>query len=176
MCILTRSEILDEIKQNRIIITPFHPECLGPASIDLHLSHVFRIFHSPRKIMRVSDDGNYRDITYGVTLQEGETILLMPNETILGITEEKITLPDDICGWLEGRSKFARMGLLVHISASFMQPGIANHQVLEMSNFGPVPLEIVPKTSVCQFIFQKALGKASYQGSFKNQCPEEFGA
>ncbi|NUM36036.1 MAG: dCTP deaminase [Candidatus Brocadiae bacterium] len=174
MCILTKEEILKEIHAGHIVVDPFRPECVGPASIDLHLSSAFRIFHSPRKIMKVTDDGDYRDITYGVCLAEGESILLMPNETILGITEEKITLPENICGWLEGRSKFARMGLLVHISASFMQPGISNHQVLEMSNFGPVPLDIYPKTSVCQFIFQKTLGNARYQGSFRNQCPKEF--
>jgi dCTP deaminase len=174
MSILTHDKIWAEIKAKRIEITPFYPECIGPASVDLHLSRAFRIFRSPRKIVRVADDVDYRDFTYGVWLKENDSLLLMPNETILGMTEEQIKTAENIGGWLEGRSKFARIGLLVHISASFMQPGIANHQVLEMSNFGPVPLEIVPGIPVCQFIFHKTLGNASYQGRFKHQTPEDF--
>ncbi len=174
MSILTHDEILAQIHAKRIEITPYHEECVGPASVDLHLSRAFRVFRSPRKIIRVTDDVDYREFTTGMWLHDKESLLLMPNETILGMTEEKIKTADNIGGWLEGRSKFARMGLLVHISASFMQPGIANHQVLEMSNFGPIPLEIVPGIAVCQFIFHLTIGAAIYQGRFKSQCPEEF--
>ena len=174
MTILSKNKILAAIADGEIEITPFYPECVGPASVDLHLSRAFRIFQSRRRVMRISDIMDYREITYGKWLDKEETLLLMPGETILGMTEEKIKTPNDICGWLEGRSKFARMGLLVHISASFMQPGINNHQVLEMSNFGPIALEIVPGVSVCQFIFQRINGRASYQGKFKDQTPETF--
>jgi len=55
-----------------------------------------------------------------------------------------------------------------------MQPGIANHQVLEMSNFGPIPIDIYPGTGACQFIFEKAIGIAAYSGQFKVQTPEDF--
>jgi dCTP deaminase len=174
MSILTRDEILREIEANRIKITPFKKNRVGPASVDLHLSQSFRIFRSPRKVIEVTDDTDYKEVTYGKWLEDGETLLLMPGETVLGITEEKIETPEDISGWLEGRSKFARMGLLVHISASFMQPGISNHQVLEMTNFGPIPLGIKPGVSVCQFIFQKTIGQAKYMGKFHHQTPEDF--
>ncbi len=173
--ILTRDEILAEIKAGNIEITPFNEKSVGPASIDLHLSRAFRLFDGPRKVIRVEDHSvDYRKVTKGVLLEEGETLLLMPGETMLGMPQEKIKLSGNICGWLEGRSTFARIGLLIHISASFMQPGIANHQVLEMSNFGPVPLEIVPNILVCQFIFQRTTGNATYQGKFQNQGLEEF--
>ncbi len=174
MSILTRKEILQEIAAKNIEITPFDEDCVGPASVDLHLSNAFRVFKNAKKVVRVVNEVDYRKATQGISLTNGETFLLMPGETILGITVEKIRLSNKICGWLEGRSKFARIGLLIHISASFMQPGIDNHQVLEMSNFGPAPLEIIPGIRVCQFIFQRTLGEASYQGKFKNQCPEEF--
>ncbi|BBM87635.1 dCTP deaminase [Candidatus Uabimicrobium amorphum] len=174
MSILTRDEILKAVSAKEIAIAPFDEDHVGPASVDLHLSHSFRVFDKPKKVIRVQNDVDYRKATKGVRLKEGETFLLMPGETILGITVERITLSDGICGWLEGRSKFARVGLLIHISASFMQPGIDNHQVLEMSNFGPVPLEIVPGVRICQFIFQRTIGNAAYQGKFRNQCPEEF--
>ena len=83
--------------------------------------------------------------------------------------KEKITLSEDLCGWLEGRTRFARLGLMIHISASFMQPGISNQQVLEISNMGHVPYRLKEGTKICQFVFQQTKGKAKYVGSFKNQ-------
>ena len=112
--------------------------------------------------------------TKGFLVPEGEMLTSQPGQTVLGITQEKITLGDGICGWLEGRSRFARVGLLVHISASFMQPGICNHQVLEISNFGPIPLNLIPGTPVCQFIFQRCENPGKYQGVFSGQTPENF--
>ena len=174
MSILTREEILAEIDRGRIKIEPFEPTYLGAASLDLHLGNAFRIFRNTRNPIRVDDDACFKGVTEGIRIPDGGQILLMPGETLLGITREKITLADDICGWLEGRSRFARLGLLVHISASFMQPGISNHQVLEITNFGPNPLEIVPGTRICQFIFQRTVGRGRYQGTFSDQTPEEF--
>ena len=93
----------------------------------------------------------------------------MPGETILGITKEKITLPQNMCGWLEGRSRYARLGLMVHISASFMQPGLSNRQVLEMTNMSSVALRLHAGTKICQFIFQETIGMAEYKGRFSEQ-------
>ena len=174
MSILAKSEILKEIEGGRIKIDPFDPSCVGPASVDLHLADVFRVFKSLRRPVPVTEECHYKEVTEGVRIPLGGKLLLMPGETVLGMTAEKISLPDDICGWLEGRSRFARMGLLVHISASFMQPGIANHQVLEMSNFGPFPLEIVPGTAVCQFVFQRTSGRGAYRGASPNRPPDLF--
>jgi dCTP deaminase len=172
MSILTREAILKEIEAGRVIIEPFETDQLGPASVDLRVGDEFRVFHTTRRTVDVTDDVDYSGLTEWLHKPDG--ILLVPGETILAITLEKITLPADICGWLEGRSRFARVGLLVHVSASFMQPGIANHQLLEMSNFGPNPLRIVPGTRVCQFIFQRCEGEAVYQGRFRNQTFGNF--
>lgn len=167
MSILTRDEILKEIRSGNITITPFDETKVGPGSADLHLGEDFRIFKKVHDIIDVNDKINYEEMTEIIHAPEG--IILMPGETILGITREVIKLAANICGWLEGRSRFARLGLLVHISASFMQPGINNQQVLEMTNFSPMPLRIHPGTAICQFIFQKTIGEAVYEGRFKNQ-------
>jgi len=172
--VLARSEILHEIKAKRVKIEPFRPRCVRAASIDLHLASAFRVFQSPHKSIPVTDLTDFKRATRGIRVPRGSGIQLSPSETVLGITEEKITLPDNICGWLEGRSRFSRVGLLVHISASFVQPGIANHQVLELSNFGPSPLEIFPGTAVCQLILQRTVGSGHYRGLFENQTPEDF--
>ena len=167
MSILTRNEILKAIQSGEIAITPFDKSKVGPGSVDLHLGEDFRIFKKVHDIVDVNDTTDYEKMTELIHAPEG--IVLMPGETILGITRETIKLAPNICGWLEGRSRFARIGLLVHISASFMQPGIDNQQVLEMTNFSPMPLRIHPGTAICQFIFQKTIGEARYDGRFKNQ-------
>ena len=174
MSILARSEILREIGEGRIRIDPYDERMVGPASVDLHLSNAFRLFVRMPTEVAVRDDLDYKRFTKGIWIPDDGYLRMRPGETVLGITEEKVTLPPDVAGWLEGRSRFARIGLLIHISASFMQPGIANHQVLEMSNFGHLDLEIVPKTAVCQFVFERTHGEGSYQGIFQQQTPEMF--
>ncbi len=172
MAVLTRSAILREMEKGTIEITPFDPSMVGPASVDLSLSPVFRAYAKKGEDIPISDETNFKESTERKVV-EG-FFLLMPGETVLGMTAEKIKLPPNICGWLQGRSRFARMGLLVHISASFMQPGIENHQVLELTNFGPNPLRLYPGTKVCQFIFERTEGEASYEGAFKEQSPAGF--
>ncbi len=175
MTVLGRSEILAEIAAGNIAITPYDERRVGPASVDLHLSHVFRVFvHLPAQLA-VTDETDFREATKGFEVPPGECLVLQPGQTVLGITQERISLAPHICGWLEGRSRFARVGLLVHVSSSFMQPGISNHQVLEMSNFGPIALRVYPGTAVCQFVFQRIAGEGVYAGVFQGQTPEDFG-
>ncbi len=165
MSILTKKEILKEIKKKNIIITPFDASAIGPGSVDLTLDHQFRVF-TKGKTYDVRHNSNYHEIT---KLTKKKSIVIKPGEAVLGITKEKIKLSENICGWLEGRSRFARLGLLVHISASFMQPGIDNKQVLEIVNLGHRPLRLHAGTKLCQFIFQTTRGKAKYEGKFKRQ-------
>lgn len=174
MSVLTRDAIVSEMAAGNIVVDPYDPTCLGPASIDLHLASTFRVFRQARRTVRIEDASDYRDYSERLELPPGETLLLMPGHTILGLTRERVRLAPTLCGRLEGRSRFARVGLLVHISASFMQPGIDNHQVLEMSNFGPNPLELVPGVRICQFVFERTVGEATYQGRFVDQRLDDW--
>jgi dCTP deaminase len=169
MAVLTRDEILKEIRSGNVIIDPFTEDMVGPGSVDLTLGNTFRTFRKMHDIYDVTDESSFNDITELVEISNGGRFVLLPQETILGITKEKITLPPYLCGWLEGRSRFARLGLMVHITAGFMQPGINNHQVLEISNVSSVPLALHPGTRMCQFIFEKTIGEATYKGIFANQ-------
>ena len=162
MAVLGRQAILRAIDSGAITITPFIPEHVGPASVDLTLACSFRVFRKVHEIVDVNEHTDYRSFTDKVDIAQGEHILIMPGETILGITEERLRLGPGLCGWLEGRSRFARLGLMVHISAPFMGPGIDSQQVLEMSNFGPAPLAVHPGTAICQFIFQTLDGEENY--------------
>jgi dCTP deaminase len=172
MSILTRDEIVSEIEQGNIKIEPFSIERVGSASVDLHLSNEFRIFKKMRRAIEIREHTNYEDVTEKIIVNDH--LILMPREMVLGITREKITLPPNICGWLEGRSRFARLGLLVHISTSFIQPGISNKQCLEIINFSPMSLTLYPGIAICQFVFQKTIGQAAYEGKFKQQDEKSF--
>eukprot|EP01110_Echinostelium_bisporum_P012395 TRINITY_DN695_c0_g1_i1.p1 TRINITY_DN695_c0_g1~~TRINITY_DN695_c0_g1_i1.p1 ORF type:complete len:177 (+),score=41.75 TRINITY_DN695_c0_g1_i1:28-558(+) len=167
--ILSHDEILKAVDSGDIAVTPYHPENIGVASIDLTLSNEFRFYKPGREVVPVTEDTDFKDLTEKVVLKEGESYLLLPGTACLGITSEKITLSPRMCGLLEGRSRFARLGLFVHITAGFMNPGINNRQVLEIYNCSNHALQLIPGTKICQFIFMKMAGEATYTGKFNSQ-------
>ncbi len=163
--ILSRDAITAEIDAGRLLITPLDPDQIGPASIDLHLGDEIRVFE-PGGPIEIADT----DHTAISALQRfDEGYPLAPGETIHGVTRERVTLPGDIAGWLEGRSRYARLGLLIHVSAGFVCPGVNNHQVLEISNLGGRPLVLRPGLRICQIILQRCDGEARYGGRFAGQ-------
>ncbi len=167
MSVIAKSELRKLIRDGTIKIDPFEPKQIGPGSVDLHLGDTFIIYKRVREIFHITDRADFREITREFKVKD--YFLLLPWESVMGMTREKITLPDNICGRLEGRSRFARLGLLVHITASFMHPGIDNHQFLEMYNASPIPLAIHPGTRICQFVFEYTVGKGHYRGRFAHQ-------
>ena len=167
MCILTRDAILKEIDAGAITITPFDPGQVGPGSIDLRLSSEFRVLKKLRHAIPVEEDTDLSAISERIVAEEA--FVLMPSETVLGMTLERIQLPPYLCGWIQGRSRFARIGLLVHMTASFVQPGINNRQVLEISNLAPFPLLLKPGARLCQLIIERTEGTAQYKGKHKDQ-------
>ena len=94
---------------------------------------------------------------------------LQPGEFILGITKEKLTMPNDLCGWLQGRTRFARFGLNVHATAPFVSPAVTNRQILEIKNFSTVPLKIKAGMRICQLIIEQLQGNAVYRGKYRSQ-------
>ncbi|HLC22367.1 MAG TPA: dCTP deaminase [Candidatus Nanoarchaeia archaeon] len=163
--ILTRKEVLREIHAGRIKVTPFFAKNIGPTSLDLTLSNEFRSFHPFQKIS-VSENTDYKKLTQKRKVRE---LVLEPGAFVLGITKENIQLPDDIAGILSGRSRFARLGILVHATAAFVHPGVNNHQVLEITNVSQNTLVLKPGTKIAQLVFVRTEGKAMYQGKFQRQ-------
>jgi len=165
--ILTRDVIFREIEMGRVVIEPFFAGQVGPASIDLHLGDEIRVMHTDREPVLVTDDIDYRTITDVRSLDTPYP--LAPGETIHGITRERITLPGDIGGWLEGRSRFARLGLMIHVTSGFVQPGVSSRQVLEMSNVSGRTLLIHAGVRLLQIVLQRCEGAARYEGRFAQQ-------
>ncbi len=149
MAVLTRDAILAELEAGRLRLDPFERDQLGAASIDLVA------------------DSDYREHTRVERLDR--PFVLESGTTIHGITRERITLPMNLCGFLEGRSRFARLGLMIHVTSAFVQPGVDNRQVLEMSNVSGHPLRIHPGVRLCQLVLMRTEGEARYSGRFADQ-------
>jgi len=167
MSVLTREVILREIEAGRVVLSPFDRDQVGVASIDLTLGDEIRVIEPHAAPIRVHDDTDYRAHTRVVSLER--PFLLMPGATIHGITRERVELPDDLCGFLEGRSRFARLGLMIHVTSALVQPGVCNRQVLEMGNVSGHPLEIHAGVRLCQLVLMRTEGRAVYRGRFADQ-------
>lgn len=169
MAVIIGEELRKAIKSGSIKIEPFDESQVGPGSVDLTLGNDFRIFKTNLKAYEIKNDSNFEDVSRVISVADDDTIAINPGEMILGITREKITLPKNIAARLEGRSRFARFGLAVHVTAGFMQPGISNKEVLEIVNFGHTPLMLSPGTKICQLVFEECKGEAQYSGRFSAQ-------
>ncbi|MGC9208768.1 MAG: dCTP deaminase [Nitrososphaeria archaeon] len=163
-----RERILELIRRGEVVIDPFDERNVGPASIDLTLGSVFRTFKKSMKVVEIREDTDYRELTNLVTLENGY-MLLTPGELVHGVTRERVKLPPYISGRIEGRSRFARLGLLVHISSGFVAPGSDGKIVLEIANLSPSTVAIFPGTKICQLILEEVSPPAEYRGRFKGQ-------
>jgi dCTP deaminase len=167
MTVLTHDAIAREFASGRLRIDPCAPEQIGPASIDLTLGDEIRVIVPGLSPIAIREGTDYRDHT---RLQRLDApFVLEPGVTIHGITRERVSLPPDLCGFLEGRSQFARLGLMIHVTSAFVQPGVSNRQVLEMSNVSGHPLEIHPNVRICQLVLMRTEGQAVYRGRFATQ-------
>lgn len=166
--ILTRRVILREIKEGNISITPFWEDQVGAASVNFTLGRTFRVFTNRGEPFVLQEDSDVADVSM-VKEVGGEGLLLKPGELVLGMTREELRLSTNIAGLIEGRSRFGRFGLSVHITAGFIQPGAENRQALEIKNDGPVPLVLTPGLRICQVIFFRCEGNARHNGRHQYQ-------
>ena len=168
MSILTKEEIFKQIQAGNIEITPFERGQVGPASIDLHLGNEFWMFKRTYQTVPLDEEASAeKEVLERRFVRSGDHFLLLPGETVIAVTKERIKLSPTLCGQLEGRGRFSRLGLSVQIAPGFIQPGINSQVFFVMTNLGPVALEIYPGTRLCQLVIQHTIGEAVYEGRFK---------
>ena len=150
--ILSDRTIREEIAAGRIAIEPYDDSCVQPSSIDLHADRYFRVFrnHSQR-VIDVKDD--QEELTELVEMLGDEPLILHPGEFVLGATLERVALPSDLVGRLEGKSSLGRLGLLIHSTAGFVDPGFDGHLTLELSNVANLPITVYPGMKIGQISF-----------------------
>lgn len=152
---LSNLDILDEMKKGNITINPFEQNRLQPASYDILLGYEFLIFenHSTHIIDPKTDTSKF---TRKVVLENpGQYLILHPKEFILGVSYEKIGVGPGFACELMGKSSLARLGLIVHTTAGFIDPGNSLKITLEMVNFNTIPLKLYPKMKIAQVSFSQ---------------------
>jgi len=162
-------DILQALEQGRISIDPRPDENkVSGVSVDLHLGNRFRVFSS-HTIPYIDLSGTRQQVNQAVEkvmgdeilIAEDATFVLHPGELALGVTLESISLPDDLVGWLDGRSSLARLGLMVHVTAHRIDPGWSGNIVLEFFNSGKLPLALRPGMSIGAMSFETLTGPAA---------------
>ena len=140
------------IDEGRIGIEPFDEELVQPSSVDVRVDRFFRVFRNSRyPFIDVKEE--MEDLTELVETEDSEPFILHPGEFVLGSTLERITLPDDLVARLEGKSSLGRLGLLIHSTAGFIDPGWDGHVTLELSNVANLPITIYVGMKIGQLSF-----------------------
>lgn len=153
MSILSDGTLHKLIGDGQLGISPFLPESVQPASIDVHASGLFRVFRNDGTT-HIDPRFEQPELTEE-TRQEGEIpFVLHPGEFVLGSTVECFTLPNNIVGRLEGRSSLGRLGLAVHSTAGYVDPGFDGTITLELSNAATLPICLWAGMPIGQVSFQ----------------------
>ncbi len=157
--ILSDRTIEEEIAAGRIEIDPLGEGCIQPSSVDLHVDRYFRVFRNhTQRVIDVKE--NQEELTELVEVTEEEALMLHPGEFVLGSTVERVRLPDDLVGRLEGKSSLGRLGLLIHSTAGFVDAGWDGYLTLELSNVANLPITVYPGMKIGQISFLKMTSPA----------------
>jgi dCTP deaminase len=147
--ILSDRDIRKQIESGRLVIEPFDPDMVQPSSVDLRVADEFRVFRNTRYPF-IDVRHPMEDLTDAVRVSRDEAFILHPGEFVLGSTLERVSLPDDLVGRIEGKSSLGRLGLLIHSTAGFVDAGWAGHLTLELSNVANLPITIYPGMKIGQ--------------------------
>lgn len=158
--ILSDKSIKEKIKEEELVIKPFNKENIQPSSYDITLGTKFRTFKNIHKSSVDVKSDNLDDITEIVEVPKDEGIIIHPGEFILGATVEFIEIPNNLVSRLEGRSSLGRLGLVVHSTAGYIDPGFKGTVTLEISNDSRMPIRLYPGLRVGQLVFSKMTSEA----------------
>jgi dCTP deaminase len=166
---LCDTDIIEHIESGKIGVEPKpdYAEISG-VTLDIRLGNKFRVF-SDHVAPFIDLSGPKEEVEAAMAsimsdeiwIDDGEAFYLHPGELALAITFESITLPNNIVGWLDGRSSLARLGLMVHVTAHRIDPGWSGNIVLEFFNSGKLPLALRPKMKIGALNFETMSGPAA---------------
>jgi len=166
---LCDSDIEKYLDEGRISIEPRPDQTkISGVSVDVTLGHEFRVFEAHNAPF-IDLSGPKEEVAEQlekvmsdeIKIPDGEAFILHPGELALSVTYEKVTLPDDIVGWLDGRSSLARLGLMVHVTAHRIDPGWSGRIVLEFYNSGKLPLALRPQMTIGALNFETLTAPAA---------------
>ena len=153
--------IKESISSGKIAIEPYEPSFVQPSSVDLRVGNGFRVFVNHR-YSEIDPRAPQADLTQLVEVGEEDPFMLHPGEFVLGSTLERVRLGVDVVARLEGKSSLGRLGLLIHSTAGFIDPGFEGHITLELSNVATLPIAIYPGMKIGQISFYQMTTAAEY--------------
>ena len=166
---LCDTDIEQHLEEGSIVIEPKpNSSMISGVSVDIRLGNEFRVFRdhtapyvdlsAPKAEVQKAMNSIMSDEIF---IEDGEAFFLHPGELALAVTYEAVTLPDNIVGWLDGRSSLARLGLMVHVTAHRIDPGWSGQIVLEFYNSGKLPLALRPKMKIAALNFETMSASAA---------------
>ena len=161
--ILSDRTIREEITAGRIVIDPYDERLVQPSSIDVRISHLFRVFRNHTSAV-IDVKADQASLTELVEMPEdgSEAFMLHPGEFVLGSTLERVAVPDDLVGRVEGKSSLGRLGLLIHSTAGFIDAGFDGHITLELANVASLPITLYPGMKIGQVSFMRMTTPAEH--------------
>ena len=152
--ILSDRTLREQIAAGRIVIEPLDESCVQPSSIDVKVSNLFRVFRNhTAKVIDVKED--MAELTELVEISDDGVFMLHPGEFVLGSTIERVVVPDDLVGRIEGKSSLGRLGLIIHSTAGFIDAGFDGHITLELTNIATLPITLYPGMKIGQVSFMQ---------------------
>lgn len=157
--ILSDKDIRQAIAEGRVKITSAQEELfryVHASSMDFRLGNTFKLYeHSKFPVLDPMNPESFAGNMRTITVPDGEAYVVQPGEFVLGVTQEQISLPDDLVARVEGRSSLGRLGIIVHSTAGFIDPGFSGTITLEISNLNRLPVALYPGMRVCQIAFEQ---------------------
>jgi dCTP deaminase len=150
--VLSDRGIRTAIEAGRIVLAPFEEALIQPASVDVRCDRRFRVFRNSR-YGHIDVKTEQPELTELVEITDAGPFILHPGEFVLGATLERVTLGADIVARLEGKSSLGRLGLQVHSTAGFIDPGFDGHVTLELANVANLPITLYPEMKIGQLSF-----------------------
>ena len=176
-CIVVLSDrsIKEALDLGRIIVNPIGENAIQPASLDIRLDREFRVFRNHRDSF-IDIRTPMESLTEIETIDDDQAFVLHPNEFVLGSTIELVELPNDIVARVEGKSSLGRLGLLVHATAGYVDPGWQGKLTMELSNVSNLPIKLYYNMKIGQLSFfelstpsDTPYGSSALKSKYQNQ-------
>lgn len=152
--ILSDRDLKKYLNEGKIKVDPLFPNSIQPASIDVHLGADFLVFKNTNNVC-IDLKEPLDNMMDSLTIDENRQFILHPGEFALGMTYETVSVPHDMVLQLNGKSSLGRVGLIVHATAGYVDPGNTLKITLELHNLANLPIKLYYKMPIAQIAFVK---------------------
>jgi len=150
--VLSDHDIREVLEAGALVVEPLGEDALQPASLDIRLDREFRVFRNHRESF-IDPRMPVEDLTEVERVEDDEAFVLHPGEFVLGSTLERVAVPSNLVARVEGKSSLGRLGLLVHATAGYVDPGWDGHLTMELSNVANLPIKLYYGMKIGQLSF-----------------------